>query len=176
MDVDVGLVERSRAGDKAAFAELYELVQNDMYKFALYTLGNREDAEDAVADTFVDAFRGISKLREPAAFKGWMFRILSIRCKKAVGGYIKRKNTFDIEDFLDTAALPSENVEADAAENVTLVKALGELSSDERMIISLSALHGYTTKEISDIIGKPQGTVGSKLNRSYKKLREMIGG
>ncbi len=176
MNVDIGLIERSRAGDKAAFAQLYEQVQEDLYKFALYTLGNREDAEDAVADTFVDAYKGIAGLREPAAFKTWIFRILSIRCKRAVGGYIQRRNTFDIDDFIDTAALSSENVESDVAENAALAGALSELSEEERMIIALSALHGYTTKEIGTMLGKPHGTVSSKLHRSYIKLREMIGG
>ena len=70
----------------------------------------------------------------------------------------------------------SEYIEEDISESASLASALSKLESDERMIIILSVLHGYTNKEIAEMIGKPQGTVSSKLHRTYAKLREMLGG
>ena len=84
MNIDSQLVEGAKKGDSECFSQLYELVQDDLYKYALYALGNAHDAEDVVAETFLEAFRGISKLREADAFKGWIFKILSIRIKRRI--------------------------------------------------------------------------------------------
>ena len=78
------LVTQAQAGSRAAFGELYESLAGDLYRMALYTLGSQQDAEDAVADTFAEAWKGIKNLREPEAFRSWMFRILSARCKRQI--------------------------------------------------------------------------------------------
>lgn len=167
------LVDRARQGDAAAFSQIYERWQGDLYKYALYILGNRYDAEDVVSECFIEAFRGLKNLREPAAFKGWIFKILSIRCKRRIGEFIRARNTLNVDDFL---LLPSDSPALDetSVENVQLLKALGEIKPDERMILILSALHGYTTKEIAAILGRPHGTVSARLHRTYGKLRNLM--
>ena len=67
------LVTQAQAGSRAAFGELYESLAGDLYRMALYTLGSQQDAEDAVADTFAEAWKGIKNLREPEAFRSWMW-------------------------------------------------------------------------------------------------------
>lgn len=52
------LVTQAQAGSRAAFGELYESLAGDLYRMALYTLGSQQDAEDAVADTFAEAWKG----------------------------------------------------------------------------------------------------------------------
>ena len=89
------LVTQAQAGSRAAFGELYESLAGDLYRMALYTLGSQQDAEDAVADTFAEAWKGIKNLREPEAFRSWMFRILSARCKRQIGRIVARKNEID---------------------------------------------------------------------------------
>ena len=86
------LVTQAQAGSRAAFGELYESLAGDLYRMALYTLGSQQDAEDAVADTFAEAWKGIKNLREPEAFRSWMFRILSARCKRQVAQIVTRRN------------------------------------------------------------------------------------
>ncbi len=176
MILDPGLALKARDGDRDAFAALYEACYPELYRFALYTLGNQEDALDAVSDTFLEAFKGVSNLREPAAFKGWIFRILSVRCKRAVGGLILRRNTFNLDDFVETADRGGVSLEDAAVDNAALAKAIAKLQPEERMILVLNVLHGYTTKEIAEMLAKPQGTVSSKLHRTYGKLRDMLGG
>lgn len=168
------LVELARQGDAVAFSQIYEHWQGELYKYALYILGNRYDAEDVVSECFIEAFRGIKNLREPAAFKGWIFKILSIRCKRRIGEFIRARNTLNVDDFLQ---LPSDSPALDetSVENVQLLKALEEIKPDERMILILSAVHGYTTKEIAAILGRPHGTVSARLHRTYGKLRALIG-
>ena len=78
----IELVSRAKQQDSHAFAELYEMVYQDLYRMALYTLGNPQDAENVVSDTVLDAYCNIGKLREAAAFKGWIFKILSNKCNR----------------------------------------------------------------------------------------------
>lgn len=82
---------------------LYESLAGDLYRMALYTLGSQQDAEDAVADTFTEAWKGIKNLREPEAFRSWMFRILSARCKRQVAQIVTRKKEIDLDSYYETA-------------------------------------------------------------------------
>lgn len=173
MVIDIQQVEAARSGDKQSFAQVYECIAPDLYKVALYTLGNVHDAEDAVSETFIEAYKGITKLRQPESFKPWMMRILSIRCKRKISDYIKDKNVFDIESFIST--LPDESdVAGDVSQQVTVMGAMGRLNEQERLIVVLSVLQGYTIKEISTILGAPQGTISSKLHRTLAKLRKIL--
>ncbi len=174
MKVDLELVEKASLGDKEAFSKLYYSCYKDLYNFALYTLGNPEDAADVVADAFVEIWKGIGKLKKPEAFAPWAFKILRIRCKTEISENLKRREECDFNELTETSAAGSENLEADISEGTTLAQALSALDSEERMIIILSVIYGYTRREISEIIGKPQGTVASKLYRSYAKLRKLM--
>ena len=176
MKVDIELVVKASKGDKDAFSDLYYSCYKDFYKFAIYTLGDAEDASDAVSDAFVEIWKGIGKIRDASSFSSWAFRILSTRCKLIISEKIKRRATYNIDDLIETPKEGSENIEEDKSEGASLSAALSKLEGEERMIVVLSVLHGYTNKEIAEMIGKPQGTVSSKLHRTYAKLREMLGG
>ena len=82
------IVINAQNGDKAAFQELYREVYKDLYRYALFVLKNKQDAEDVVADTVTDAFYSIKKLRSPASFKAWMFKILSSKIKQKLKEYV----------------------------------------------------------------------------------------
>ena len=173
MAIDVSKVEAAKRGDKDSFSQVYDEIASDLYKVALYTLGNPHDAEDVVSEAFVEAYKGISKLRDANSFKPWMMKILSIRCKRKIAEYVKGKNVFDIETFITTLS-EDVDVSADVSEKVTVTSALNRLNFQEREIVVLSVLQGYTTKEIAEILGSPQGTISSKLHRSLAKLRKML--
>ena len=174
MNVGKDTVVNAIKGDKNSFADLYYCCYKDFYNFALYILGNPEDAADVVADAFVEIWKGIGKLRLPKAFAPWAFKILSIRCKTEIGENLKRRGEIDFNELIETSAAASGNLEENISEGTTLALALSALDSEERMIIILSVIYGYTRREISEIIGKPQGMVASKLYRTYAKLRKMM--
>lgn len=173
MYVDVKLVEQARQGDRDSFAKVYDSISVDLYKVALYTLGNTHDAEDVVSDAFIEAYKGITKLRDVNSFKSWMMKILSIRCKRKISEYVKNKNTYDIEQFI-TSLSDETQIDEEISQKVTVIQAMSRLSLQERQIIAFSVLEGYTTKEISSIMGSPQGTVSSKLHRALIKVRRML--
>ncbi len=162
-------IERARDGDREAFGRLYEAVALDLYRMALYTLGDPQDAEDMVAETFLEAWKGIHNLRETDRFRQWMLRILSVRCKRRVARYIQEKGNIDIDDYLE------EGVPDTGGPRAEVRDAMARLAPEERQIVLLSVLQGYTMREIAGMLGLPQGTVSSKLHRTLKKLRQMLG-
>ena len=173
--IDTALVLEAQKGGQEGFTRLYEAVAPSLYRTALYTLGNSHDAEDVVSETFIEAYRGLSSLRDPQAFAPWIYRILSARCNRKIKEYVRARNEVDIDQMLH---LPGEQGEfADGVLTRTdLMQALQNLSEQERRIVSLSVAEGYTTKEIADILQSPPGTISSKLFRALKKMRKYLEG
>ena len=163
MEVNIIEVKKAKRGDATAFAGLYQQIYADLYRFALYTLKNKTDAEDAVSETVVDAFASIGKLRQPEAFKGWIFRILYNKCKDKLREYTKKDAKLP-EDYRD---VPAEEIVEDGAVMRALFFELGE---EDRMIISMHLFAGYTSKEIAKLLGLNENTVRSKESRALKKL------
>ena len=168
MIIDPQQVIQAREGDRGAFGAVYEAVAKDLYKMALYTLGSPQDAEDVVSETFIEAWKGIGGLRDENSFRPWVMRILSIRCKRKIGSYIKEKGNIDMEDYIE------EGVPDRGSQRAEVLEALDRLADDERQIVLLSVLQGYNMRELAEGMELPQGTVSSKLHRTLKKLRTMM--
>lgn len=160
-------VKLARAGDTEAFARLYSLVYKDLYHIALYSLRSSHDACDAVSDTVLDAFTSIGKLRDEKAFRGWIMRILAAKIKRRQREYFA--NTAELKD----EELPDEDF---SYENVELKEAVGRPDPQSRLILSMSALEGYTGDEIAQICGMNPATVRSRLSRIKEKLRLELSG
>lgn len=163
-------VQRAAAGDAAAFGVLYEQVYTDLYRYALYALGSREEAEDAVQETALEAFRGLHGLRQPDAFRGWMFTILSARCNPHIRGLIRRREETD----LDACPLACPDFAGDRDTVLRLRAAIADLGPEDRRLVLLSVVGGYSGKEIAALLGRPEGTLRSRLHRTLKKLRALL--
>ncbi len=157
------IAERARSGDKTAFAKLYEEVYQDLYRYAIWMLGHREDAEDVVADTVVDAYRQIGSLRSAEAFRGWIFRILSNKCRMMRKSYLQKTEELDA-DMADPAR--------DFTEDVMLGQLWQRLEPIDREIISLHLFGGYTSVEIGEILGMNDATVRSREHRALARMRK----
>ena len=168
--MDERLISEAMTGSRRAFAELYDSCRDRLYRYALYRLGNPEDAEDAVSECVLAAWKSIGSLRSSKAFSSWIFRILSNCCASRIKGTIASRENFEKicrEDISLTGdASPSLAIE--------LSEALAELGSDEREIVLLSVIGGLNSKEIAEHTGLPAGTVRSKLSRSLAKMREFL--
>lgn len=169
MNTKLQLVRRAKGGDADAFAELYGSIYKNLYRFALYMLGNPADAEDAVSDAVTDAWVTIGKLRNEEAFDGWVFRILSNKCKRKRKEYVNKPLEWSEEiGEMDRAE--------DLVENYHLRKTFGELDEEDRLIISLHVFGGYTSREIAEITGINANTVRSRESRALKKMAEKLEG
>ncbi|MBR0374778.1 MAG: RNA polymerase sigma factor [Mogibacterium sp.] len=164
------LIERAIAGDKDAFCALYDLYKDKLYRYAYYRLGNREDAEDAVSECILSAWKQIGILRSSAAFQTWIFRILSRCCARRIKlTILDREKTAAAQDFY------VGQTQADTV-SVEVREALAQLSQSEADIVLLSAVAGLTSEEIAAQVGMTAGGVRSKLSRSLTKMRNYLEG
>ena len=162
------LVLLARSGDADAFGKLYEIYSKEMFVYACSITGDSFAAEDAVGEAVVSAFKQIRNLREPASFKGWLFRIVHAEsCKQynARIGHITLDESVGHSGSTDAGGIDSLEMSLD------LKRALSVLSSEEREIVLLKTVNEYTSKEIAEITGIPHATVRSKLSRARTKLR-----
>ena len=158
---DIGtLAKRARDGDTAAFAELYSLVYEDMYRTALYNLRSEHDACDAVSEAVMDAYASIGRLKSEAAFRAWIMKILFAKIKHKQKEYFRQN-----EELNDNS---SENFDF---ENADLREAINKLDDKSKAILSLSVLGGYSSFEIGRIYGMMPSAVRSRLTRIKQKLR-----
>lgn len=169
MDNYLELVKRAKQGDAEAFAGLYQEVYEDLYRFAVYILKNSVDAQDVVSETVVDAFASIRSLRAEEAFKGWIFRILSNKCKRKLKEYANRDAAWP-EELFEKTAVPEAS--ADVAEMLQVRMLFWELPAQERMIIAMHLFAGYTSREIAEQLHMNENTVRSRESRALKRLRE----
>lgn len=151
--------------DQQTFIQLYEDVYQDLYRFALYTLKNAHDAEDVVGECVMDAYAGFGQLRSLEAFRGWIFRILSNKCKRKLKEYIDK-----------TVELPEEWADdrQSMEEGAQVRQAFSMLTQEERLIISMHIFAGYTSKETGRILHKNENTIRSKECRALKKMQQFL--
>lgn len=153
-------------GDCDAFARLYSLVYKDLYHIALCSLRNPHDAADAVSDAVSDAFAQITKLRNESAFKSWIIRILTVKIKLRQAEYLNKKSFDDYSEDENGCEFNFRHAE--------LINELDALSAEERLILSLSVLGGYSSREISSMCGIKPASVRSRLSRTKEKLRKAL--
>lgn len=153
------------------FTAQYEKVYRDMYRFALYSLGNPQDAEDVVSDAVLDAYAGFGRLRELGAFKAWIFKILTAKCKRKLKEYAGRGKTVSEEEQGEMPA-----VGMDFADAAAVRQAFGRLDQQERMIISMHLFGGYSSREIGKLLHMKDGTVRSRQSRALEKMRDWLEG
>lgn len=91
------------------FAAYYEKVYRELYYFALHTLKNPQDAEDAVSETVTDAFATVEKLRDNEKFRAWIFQILSNKCRRKLKEYTQK--TVELPDDLPAGDATEESLQ-----------------------------------------------------------------
>ena len=162
------LVQRAVNGDKEAFAGLYTHYKDSLYRYAFFKLADESDAQDALSDCIVAAYRSIGSLKTAENFKAWIFRILYRCCCAYVKTQIEQNARADIGVLERTPADDS------ALLSVEVKEALGVLDPADRDIVLLSAVAGYNSREIASLTGMKAATIRSRLSRALKKMRTFL--
>jgi len=176
---DAVLVARARTGDRWAGEALYRRHVGEALRLALFLLRRRADAEDAVQDAFVTALAKLDTLREPAAFAGWLARIVANQAR----GKLRRRRLLAWLG-LDGAA-DDVTLEHHAAPGVTpeqrvelawLDRALRELPEAERVAWLLRYVEGWELHDIARTLKVSLATAKRRLLAARRRLDTRIGG
>lgn len=169
------LVNEAVAGSKEAFVSLYGEYKDRLYRYALYRLGDPTDAEDAVSECVLAAWKNIHSLRSSKAFGSWIFSILAKCCAGQIKQTIaSRENLGRIYKDGPGGYGEVAGMQSCSSAAIEVSEALGQLSEEEREIVLLSVIGGFSSKEISAMTGLTSGSVRSKLSRSLAKMREYL--
>jgi len=166
---DSKIIERCLKGEKEAFRFLVERYQAQAVGHSLAILANREDALDATQEAFVDAFRSLKKFDLSRRFYPWFYVLLRHRCYKIIA---KKREAENIED----AEIIAPQTSVSGEEKIALERALRSISREDREIISLKYLDGFSYDEIAELLKIPRGTVMSRLFYARKQLQAKLTG
>jgi RNA polymerase sigma-70 factor (ECF subfamily) len=175
---DQDLLSRHVAGDKDAFGEIVRRHRDRLWAVALRTLGDREEAADAVQDALVSAYRAAHTFRGQSAVTTWLHRIVVNACLDRARKMASRKTSpVDDTERLDQLLEPHESAAAPAERNDLhreLLEALGSLAADQRAALVLVDMQGYPVAEAAQILGVPTGTVKSRCARGRARLLPLL--
>ncbi|MEU6550513.1 RNA polymerase sigma factor [Streptomyces sp. NPDC046915] len=168
---------RIRAGDREAFAELYEEYARAVYNHALRLTGNWAEAEEAMSETFLAAWRARGTVEpEGGSLKPWLLGIATHKARNANRG-VRRRLAFlarspeprPVEDFADETA-----GRIDDARRLALVHdALRRLRRQDREVLTLCVASGLDYQQAAEALGIPVGTVRSRLSRARARLARL---
>ena len=182
---NIRLVERSLHGDHGAFRQLFEQYSPMVYRIAYRMTGSPDDAADLTQDVFVRAFERLHTLKDGQAFHAWITRLaVNMAHDKARR---KRLDTLSLDAPPPGHDIGSEwQVASDAPDHDTMVlsdelaakvqQALQALTPDHRLVVVLHHLEGMAVEDIARAIGKPAGTVKSRLARARAELKRQLEG
>ncbi|WP_326698653.1 RNA polymerase sigma factor SigM [Streptomyces sp. NBC_01754] len=175
---DQVLLEQHVAGEPDAFGELVRRHRDRLWAVALRTLGDREEAADAVQDALVSAFRAAHTFRGQSAVTTWLHRITVNACLDRVRKAASRKTApVDDAERLDQLMEPHESAEAPAERqdlHRELLAALATLPVEQRAALVLVDMQAYPVAEAARILDIPTGTVKSRCARGRARLLPLL--
>lgn len=165
------LVLAAQAGSEPAFASLVRLHQQRAYAVARAIAATHEDAEDAVQDGFLHAYRALDRFRPDQPFGAWLHRIVA----NAALDLARRRKVRAAEELPDTVASPFRDPAEASDLRARLGAALARLGERQRAVIVLHDVEGFKHAEIGQLLGIPEGTARSDLHHARAQLRRALG-
>lgn len=181
------LVRNAAGGDERALENLLMRAQEVAYRFSHTVCGGPTDAEDVMQDALLKTFRYVRRIRDPRAFRTWLYRTVRNAClmkrRRRVG---EPRRVLSLDDLLPTvnghaaaidAVESGRNPEAlavNAALRRRLGKALRALPPDHRAIVFLREMEGLSTKDVAGILKISESNVKMRLHRARLFLRKQL--
>jgi RNA polymerase sigma-70 factor (ECF subfamily) len=169
---DRAIIQQVLEGDVEAFARLVDLHYPRCARIAVRILGNREDAEEAIQDAFLRAFKALGDYEDRERFSSWLTRILVNQCRTVLAR-TKRRDALFAEldphrlDFI-VAAEPDEGAWTE------LEHVLSQLPAEQREAIVLKYADDLTYEEMSRITGAGESALKMRVQRAFARLRALL--
>lgn len=183
---EVGLINMAKQGDLLAFNRLITENQSRLFNVAYRIMGDQSDAADATQEALISAFRKLNSFRG-GSFRAWLMRIVTNACYDELRRR-KRRPAVSMDDMgeetLEADGLgdgllraPQEGPEASAMRSElarAIQDCLDRLPDEFRLVAVLADVQGYEYREIAEVLGKPLGTVKSRLARARARMRDCL--
>jgi RNA polymerase sigma-70 factor, ECF subfamily len=167
-------LDLARRGDHDAFAALVQRHDRGLRALAYRLLGDRERMDDALQEAYLRAYRALPRFRSEATFRTWLYRI----AYNASLEELERTQRPHVVSLEDAGELPGRDV--DVAESVSLrdglAAGLAALAPEDRAAVLLVDAQGFDYRAAGEVLGVPEGTIASRLNRARAALRRSLGG
>jgi RNA polymerase sigma-70 factor (ECF subfamily) len=172
-DGDGELVARTLDGDLDAYARLMARYRDSFGAYAMHMLGTREDAQEAMQDSFVRAYRGLAGCRQPERFAAWLFRIVVNRCR-TMQRRLRRNRRFT-EPLPDAVPANGDPV-ASLEWREEIARALLQLRPHYREAFLLRYVSGLEYEEMAALTSAKPATLRMRVKRASDQLRELLKG
>jgi RNA polymerase sigma-70 factor (ECF subfamily) len=166
------LVSRAQAGDSAAFRTLILSLETRLFYFIRRFVRDEHRAADVLQDVWLTAFQKLHRLREPAAFRGWVYQIAHDRAATTARRESRSAKTLTVDLADDAVASINEFTRRDQAAAVH--RAIDRLSAEHRAVITLRFLEDLSLAAIAEVLREPLGTVKSRLHYAKESLRRLL--
>ncbi len=172
------LIRSVCTGEAAAFAPLVRKYQAPLFLFILRRVRNAADAEDLAQETFLDAFKGLAGFNGGSRFSTWLFGIALNKVRNHINRSPQWKYPHGGGDLLTTLSVgEAPDLELERRRYLlALDHAIGKLPPDQREILLMVSIEGFSYEEAARLARVPVGTVKSKLFRARARLAQQLGG
>jgi len=176
---DSELVVRSKDGGLNAFNFIVQRYQSQVLNLSARIIGDRGRAEDVTQETFISAYQAIGRFRG-GSLPAWLMRIAANASRDPLRGSRRRPEqsldeSLESQSFQPVSAEPSPEEHAERSElNAELQKAILALSDDQRAVLVLVDVQGFSYEETTESVGASIGAVKSRLNRARRRVRDIL--
>jgi RNA polymerase sigma-70 factor (ECF subfamily) len=171
---DDELIDGCKAGNMAAYEQLYRKHGARMKSIALNLVGNAADAEDAVQDAFLKVYRSADSFKHDAAFSTWIYRILVNACHDLMRRRQRRKPETPAAELEPALAEGGGSIVDDHPLRIMLEQCVARLHPKYRTVFLLYEVEGFKHREIAAILKIPEGTSKNLLFEAKKELQRLI--
>ena len=161
---------RSGTDPAQVFRHLADHHLGRCYRLATVVLGSEADAQDAVHDAFVVAWRKYDTLRDPTRFEAWFDRIVVNTCRDR----LRHRRHLQVRAILVSADLPGADTTATIADEVVIRRALDQLEPDDRIVLALRYYRDLQVHDVADVMGISPRAAASRLHRALERLRHIL--
>jgi RNA polymerase sigma-70 factor (ECF subfamily) len=166
--------DANRAQRHAAFGELIVRFQDMAYGYAYAILGDAQLAQDAAQEAFIAAYQNLAQLREPAAFPGWLRRIVLTRCIRLTRGQRAHEQSLETAPYLSSGQPTPLMVLEDKETREQIQTAIQALPEPQRMATVLYYIDGYSQNEVAEFLEISVDAVKKRLQRARERLQERM--
>lgn len=168
---ETGLVERARAGDQAAFAQLFEQYHAPILNYLHRMVNDRPLAEDLTQDTFIKAYNALARTKPDLAFKAWLYRIAT----NTAISHLRRGKIIRFLPFLTDRETPDEHIEKSVSRKMDINEALSKLPQHYATALLLRHYQGLSLAETAQALEVTENAAKLRLFRARKAFAQIYG-